>query len=458
MPLRVAEDHGASGLEAAMSATRTRSAEAARRRASESALPLRTAADFDPLLERIGDARLVLIGEASHGTAEYYRWRAELSKRLIAERGFSFVAVEGDWPDCHRVNGWVRGHNGGLSAEEVLRSFDRWPTWMWANEEVADFVTWLREHNRRTGREVGFHGLDVYSLWESMQRVVDYVREHAPEALGNAVAAVRCFEPFAEDPQRYARSLRMVPSGCEDEAVALLSDLRRLLQRQGDGEEHDFDALQNSEVVAGAERYYRTMVLADGDSWNVRDEHMADTLDRLLAHASRAGNRSKAIVWAHNTHVGDARATDMAAAGLTNIGRIARERHGVDDVVLVGLGGYAGHVIAGRRWGDPWERMVVPPAVADSHEDVLHRLGAGRGLLVFDGDGDRGAWPYERRGHRAIGVVYDPARDPFGNWVPTVLAERYDAFMWFDDTDALHPLHVDLRLASHEYETAPWGT
>ena len=440
----------------------TRTDDAARRRAAELALPLRTPADLDPLLERIGDARLVLIGEASHGTAEYYRWRAELSRRLIAERDFSFVAVEGDWPDCHRVNGWVRGRNGAMSATEVLRAFDRWPTWMWANEEVADFVTWLRDFNRETGRQVGFHGLDVYSLWESMERVVEYVRDNAPEALDNAVAAVRCFEPFAEDPQRYAMSLRMVPTGCEDETVALLSDLRRLVQRQGDGEEDDFDALQNSEVVAGAERYYRTMVHADGDSWNVRDEHMADTLDRLLEHTD---TRSKAIVWAHNTHVGDARATDMARAGLTNIGQIARERHGADDVVLVGLGGYAGHVIAGRRWGDPWERMEVPPALPGSHEDVVHKLGSGRGLLVFgdgdgdgDGDGALNAWPHERRGHRAIGVVYDPARDALGNWVPTVLAARYDAFMWFDHTEALHPLHVERRAADREYETAPWGT
>lgn len=441
----------------ASAATTLLSSDRAQRRAGELARPLRIPADLDPLVDRIGDARLVLIGEASHGTAEYYRWRAELSRRLIAERGFSFVAVEGDWPDCYRVNCWARGRNGEQSAHDVLRTFDRWPTWMWANEEVAEFLMWLRAHNRATGDDVGFYGLDVYSLWESMERIVGWVRDHAPEALENTVAALHCFEPFGEDPQECARSLGMLPDGCQDEVVAMLGDLRRLARRQGNSEERDFDALQNSEVVAGAERYYRTMVRADGASWNVRDEHMADTLDRLLEHTGQGTDRSKAIVWAHNTHVGDARATDMAGAGLTNIGRIARERHGTDDVVLVGLGGYSGHVIAGRHWGAPWERMRVPSAPSTSHEHVLHELGAGQGLLVFPDDGDGGGWPHDRRGHRAIGVVYEPARDPHGNWVPTVLDDRYDAFMWFDDTDAVHPLR-DGRRATGTYDTAPWGT
>jgi erythromycin esterase len=438
----------------ATAATTLLNSDRAQRRASELARPLRRSADLDPLLERIGDARLVLIGEASHGTAEYYRWRAELSRRLIAERDFSFVAVEGDWPDCYRVNCWVQGHGREQSARAVLRTFDRWPTWMWANEEVADFLNWLRAHNQATRSDVGFYGLDVYSLWESMDRIVGWVRDHAPEALENTVAAVRCFEPFGEDPQEYARALRMLPDGCHGEVAELLGDLRRLTRRQGRREERDFDALQNSEVVAGAERYYRTMVRADDSSWNVRDMHMADTLDRLLEH--RGDGRAKAIVWAHNTHVGDARATDMAGAGLTNIGRIARERYGVDDVVLVGLGGYSGHVIAGRHWGAPWERMRVPSAPTTSHEHVLHELGAGQGLLVFPDDVEEG-WPHQRRGHRAIGVVYEPARDPYGNWVPTVLDDRYDAFMWFDETDAVHPLH-DHRRAGGTYDTEPWGT
>jgi erythromycin esterase len=249
----------------------------------------------------------------------------------------------------------------------------------------------------------------------------------------------------------------MLPSGCEDEVVGLLSDLRRLTARQGDGDDRDFDALQNSEVIAGAERYYRTMVQSDGQSWNVRDEHMADTLDRLVEHSPG----SKATVWAHNTHVGDPRATDMAGAGLTNIGQMARERYGADDVVLVGFGGYAGHVVAGRQWGAPWERMTVPAAPPSSHEHVFHQLDHAQGLIVFPGNADEKRpqrWPHERRGHRAIGVVYDPRRDPFGNWVPTVLDARYDAFIWFDRTDALHPLHVERRASRDEYETAPWGT
>lgn len=357
------------------------------------------------------------------------------------------------------------------SAEAVLRTFERWPTWMWANTEVVVLMDWMRRHNHETGATVGFHGLDVYSLWDSLRIVMDHVREHDPDAVEAAEAAWRCFEPYGEDPQRYARATRLVPEACEDEVVELLVSLRdgrndtpdaredaadetRDDRPGGAGEsEEEFLIRQNAEVVAGAERYYRTMVRADGESWNVRDHHMMDTLDRLLDHH---GSGSRAIVWAHNTHVGDARATDMVAHGMVNLGQLGRERHG-DDVVLVGFGGHSGTVLAGSSWGSPMRVMEVPAPPGGTHEDLLHRRIGGDALFVFDDD-RRWPWLSDRRGHRAIGVVYDPGRDRFGNWVPTVMGERYDAFLFFDRTTHLEPITPTRISAEGELDTAPWAS
>ena len=428
------------------------------------ASPLRTSADLDPLIERLGPAKFVLLGEASHGTSEYYGWRAAITRRLVAEHGFSFVAVEGDWPDCFRVNRWVKGRERqDRSAREILSSYDRWPTWMWANREVAAFVEWLRRHNARSGGDVGFYGLDVYSLWDSFRELLSYLGEHEPEALAAAHEAFRCFEPYGEDPQRYARATRMVPTSCENKVIDLLVELRTRL-RDGDGDrasdsmadpdaEQALDALQNAEVLAGAERYYRTMVLGDEQSWNVRDCHMVDTLDRLMEHH---GPDAKAIVWEHNTHIGDARATDMASVGMVNVGQLVRERHGAEDVVIVGFGGYHGHVIAAQEWGATMHRMEVPPARAGTHEALLHDALGENSLLLFPDRRD-GEWLATTRGHRAIGVVYRPERDVWGNWVPTVMGGRYDAFLSFESTDALHPLHVELPRPHSELETFPWS-
>jgi len=269
--------------------------------------PLRSHDDLDPLLDRIGKARYVLLGEASHGTHEYYTWRAALSRRLIAEKGFSFLAVEGDWPDCYRVNRYVKGYpNSGDGAREVLHAFERWPTWMWANAEVVDLVEWIRQHNDPLPEEkkVGFYGLDVYSLWDSLYQILGYLGKNAPAALPAARRAFQCFEPYGEDVQEYARATRWADASCADEVVALLADLRRGAHSfPGDGGEAQFNAEQNALVVQNAEHYYRTMVRGGPGSWNVRDRHMTETLERLM---SRHGPQSRAIIWAHNTHVGDA--------------------------------------------------------------------------------------------------------------------------------------------------------
>jgi len=417
------------------------------------ARPLRSSGDLDPLLERIGDARFVLLGEASHGTAEYYGWRAAITKRLIAELGFDFVAVEGDWPDCFRVNRWVKERTEvERTARQVLHEFQRWPTWMWANEEVASFAEWLREHNRARGADVGFYGLDVYSLWDSMRAILSYLGTEDPDVLDAARQAFRCFEPYAGDPQRYAWATRMVPTSCEEEVVELLTELRRAPVVDGEPEA-ELDAVQNAEVLAGAERYYRTMVRADGESWNVRDCHMADTLDRLTAHH---GAGSRAVVWEHNTHIGDARATDMAAHDMVNVGQLVRERHRDEGVVLVGFGGHHGSVIAADEWGGPILRKAVPPAPTGTYEDLLHDACGEPSLFVFP-VGHGPGWLRSVRGHRAIGVVYHPEVERRGNWVPTVLGRRYDAFCYFDDTTALHPLHPELPTGHVELETYPWS-
>ncbi|MFE9957608.1 erythromycin esterase family protein [Micromonospora sp. NPDC005299] len=415
------------------------------------ATPLTDPGSLDPLLDRVGDARVVMLGEATHGTHEFYTWRAAVTRRLVEERGFSFVAVEGDWPDCDRVDRSVRCRPGApADPRAALAAFERWPTWMWANEEVVDFTRWLRDRNARVDavERVGFHGLDVYSLWESLREILTWLREHDPDQVPAALAAYRCFDPYDEDPQQYALATRLVPHRCEEEVVALLAGLRE--RAAADGPDR-FGTVQNAEVVAGAERYYRAMVRGGRESWNVRDRHMDDTLGRLLDHY---GPGARAVVWAHNTHVGDARATDMADAGEVNIGQLARERYGPEQVVLVGFGTHSGTVTAGAAWGAPMETMTVPPASRHTLEDALHAAAPDRALLVFPHDGRPDLLTHEID-HRAIGVVYHPQRESQGNYVPTVLGDRYDAFCWFDTSRAVRPLPT--RPAPAEPETWPSG-
>ncbi|NYI03635.1 erythromycin esterase family protein [Allostreptomyces psammosilenae] len=458
------------------------------------ALPLqdadRAAVDrsLDPLLERVGGARFVLLGEASHGTTEYYRWRAALTRRLIEEKGFTVVAVEGDWPDCRDVHRSVTALPGAPEDPgEVLRDFRRWPTWMWANTDVLEFARWLRRHNTALPpeRRVGFHGLDVYSLWDSLRAVLDHLRAHDPDRVDTALEAIRCFEPYAEDPRSYAEATTgLVPTSCEAEVVDLLVQLRREVGRPApragggpgaggtaadataaDGtvaeREELFDAEQNAAVLVGAERYYRAMMRAGPGSWNIRDHHMADTLDRLVEHY---GPRAKAVVWEHNTHVGDARATDMAAGGLVNVGQLVRERHGREQTVIVGFGSHSGEVIAAERWGGRPRVMTVPPAREGTLEDLLHRTVPEPApgtpptalFVVPRREVDRPDWMREALEHRAIGVTYRPDRERWGNYVPTVLGDRYDAFCYLDRTHALTPLHPYEPLPG-EAETYPYG-
>lgn len=424
------------------------------------ARPLASPTDLSPLLDRIGAARFVLLGEASHGTSEFYTWRTEISKRLIAEHGFSFIAVEGDWPDCYQVNRYIREMPDSLAtAEAVLHAFERWPTWMWANREVVQLVEWMREWNRRkhADRRVGFYGLDVYSLWDSMRAVMTYLERVDPSLAAAARRAYNCFEPFAEDVQDYARATALVPTSCEDEAVGVLRELRAHAPAfREDGREGFFNAEQNALVAKNAELYYRTMVRGGPSSWNVRDRHMVETLERLMAHY---GADARAIVWEHNTHIGDARFTDMARAGMVNVGQLVRQSNAMDDVVLVGFGTHRGTVIAAEEWGAPMQRMRVPAARHETFEEAMHDAAVGDALLLFDRESDDGGVPGldEPIGHRAIGVVYDPGAERWGNYVPTLVAQRYDAFLYIDETRAVDPLHMPVRIGGEPPETYPSG-
>jgi len=320
-----------------------------------------------------------------------------------------------------------------------------------------DFVEWLREHNQSLpdNKRAGFFGLDVYSLWDSLYEVLGYLAKHDSSALPAARRAFQCFEPYGEDVQSYARATRWVNESCEEEVVALLSELRHLSRQppSNDGEAR-FNADQNALVVQNAENYYRTMVRGGPESWNVRDRHMVETLERLMA---QHGADAKAIVWEHNTHIGDARYTDMADDDMVNVGQLVRERHQDEGVVLVGFGCHRGRVIAGEEWEAPMKRMSVPPGRTGSWEDILRRASAtDRLLLLEESRGDFGMM--EERGHRAIGVVYHPAYEQHGNYVPTVLPMRYDAFLYITETDALRPLHeIQPRKEGEVPETYPTG-
>ena len=423
----------------------------------EHAYPLHGKNDLQPLFDRIGDARVVMLGEASHGTHEYYTWRAHISKKLIEEKGFNFIAVEGDWPDCYLLNRFIKGYDTeNNKATDVLKGFDRWPTWMWANWEMVALAEWLQKYNKAksSNNRVGFYGLDVYSLWESMESIMNYLKKTDKAALKVAEEAYRCFEPYRkEEGQSYARASMFVPELCQSEVIGLLTEIRRKMPSYNTDHENVFSAEQNAIVVVNAEKYYRAMILGGPHSWNLRDDHMADTLDRLLKFY---GSNSKAIVWAHNTHIGDARATDMNADGMFNIGELARMQQYDKDVVLVGFGSYKGTVIAAKSWGAAMQSMNLPEAAKASWESLLHKVNDKNKLLIMDDMSRYHILNEMHIGHRAVGVVYDPRHERPGNYVPSIIPMRYDAFIYLDETSALFPLHI--KPDGHQVpETFPFG-
>lgn len=417
---------------------------------------LQTTVDIDTLLDRAGNARIVMLGEASHGTHEYYTWRAKISQRLLREKGFNFIAVEGDWPDCYKLNRYLKNYSGtGASAFEVAHTFNRWPTWMWANWETVALAEWLFDHNEHlpVNKKAGFYGLDVYSLWESMEAIIKYLKINDPGALKIAEEAFQCFQPYRRDEGTgYAYASALVPEPCTQEVVNLLLEIQRKSSHYNSDQENVFSTEQNAQIAFNAEKYYRALLHGGSQTWNIRDTHMMETLEKLL---NFHGRKSKGIVWAHNSHIGDARATDMAANEMHNIGELARRKYGNENVFLIGFGSYQGSVIASRQWGEELRYMIVPPAIENSWEGILHHTGIQNGYVLLDDIKKPGILDHAL-GHRAIGVVYKPEIEKRSNYIPSILPARYNAFVFFDQTKALHALHVSPD--GHQMpETYPFG-
>lgn len=429
------------------------------------AVPVRDGVPSDEaLFDLVGDARLVLIGEASHGTHEFYAARAQMTRRLIEEKGFRAVAVEADWPDAYRVNRFVRGGGTDETAAQALGDFARFPTWMWRNADVLDFVGWLREHNDRCGDDrdrVGFYGLDLYSLRRSIEEVVTYLEGVDPRAAARARERYACFDH--RDGGRYYGGSAAFGAGepCERQVVEQLVDLRRhafdYARRDGMvAADELFHAERNARLVRAAEEYYRTMFGGRVSSWNLRDRHMAETLDALADHLGRRRDApAKIVVWAHNSHLGDARATEMSAAGELNLGQLVRERHG-GDCRLIGFTTYTGTVTAAEEWGAQADRKRVRPALRGSIEDLFHEVGQEEFMLAFAPGSQAADALRSPRLERAIGVIYRPRSERHSHYFYSRVPDQLDAVIHIDETRALEPLEPTARWRAGELpETYP---
>jgi putative phosphoribosyl transferase len=423
-----------------------------------------TTKKLDSWIREISKHRIIMMGEATHGTKEFYSIKREISKILIQDYGYKFIAVEGDWPDCYKLNEYISGDRFSNSQgspyvehfedarHAVSSQFHRWPTWMWANEEIPPLIEWMKD------KQMGaFYGLDVYSLFESLEEIKKHLDHIEPETAQRMLAGYKCFESYKFDEIAYAKSLLQFPKGCQEEVVKNLRALLRLrLYETSLSKESLFDARQNARVIANAEDYYRAMFEGGPRSWNVRDLHMMETLEHLL---ELYGPDAKVIIWAHNTHIGDYHATDMLDSGYVNLGGLARERYGLENVYLLGFSSYHGSVTAGKAWGGKEEKMFLPKAQKGSYEDYFHQaamnMHADKLLMRFD-KLNKDSNLYKKLGHRAVGVVYDPAHESRGNYVPTKMADRYDAMIFIDETTAVEPL-ATVFTAEEFPETWPEG-
>ncbi|HSQ24226.1 MAG TPA: erythromycin esterase family protein [Pyrinomonadaceae bacterium] len=422
--------------------------------------------DYDRLMRMIGDAHVVLIGEASHGTHEFYRERAQITKRLIQEKGFSAVAVEADWPDAYRVNRYVRGTSDDEDATDSLKGFKRFPAWMWRNADVLDFVGWLRTYNDDLPNEaakVGFYGLDLYSLHTSIEAVLTYLDKIDSDAAQRARNRYACFDHFGKDEQSYGYATGLgLAESCEQEVVNQLLEIHRrateFARRDGRVAMDDyFYAWQNARLVMHAERYYRSMFRGRVSSWNLRDSHMAETLDSLLTYFGNQNRNAKVVVWEHNSHLGDARATSMGQDGEWNVGQLVRERYG-HGAFLVGMTTYHGTVTAASNWDAPAERKRVRPALGGSYETVFHDAHIPRFLLTLRDDRHTAAALREPMLERAIGVIYRPETERQSHYFHAHLSDQFDAVIHFDETRAVEPLERTTEWDAGEVpETFPTG-
>ncbi len=417
--------------------------------------------DFDPLLDRVGDASIVALGEATHGTHEFYAARCVITRRLIEEKGFGGVIVEADWPDAYRVNRFIRVEGHDTTPERALSDFERFPSWMWRNSDVVALVRALRAINEARAPEerIGFYGMDLYSLHRSMAAVIEFLDRVDAEAAERARQRYSCFDRFGYDPQLYGRitGLHLSPS-CEQEAVDELLDLlqKAEVHVRGGGLaliDERFVAEHNALVVKNAEHYYRAMFGGHVNTWNMRDHHMVETVERLRDHLRDSGRCDKVVIWAHNSHIGDARATDSGRHGQLNVGQLLRERHG-DKVVLVGFSTHHGTVTAASRWDGPAERKRVQPALPGSWEDLLHHVDEPRFMVVSrEAPGALAGW----RLNRAIGVVYLPRSERASHYFHADLAEQFDVLLHYDETRAVEPLERWPVAEAEPGETYPFG-
>lgn len=412
--------------------------------------------NLDNLMERIGDSRVVLLGEASHGTAEFYEMRARITKELIEKKGFTIIAAEADWPDAAHINHYIHGRESEAWLQN--KPFSRFPTWMWANQSVLEFTHWLHAHNDKTefsDQKIGFYGLDLYSLSNSIEIVLDYLQEVDPKTAEIARVRYGCLMPWADDPSLYSRAvITKQHKGCEIEVLRNLQDLlkKRLEYSLANGEKF-FDAEQNAKLVANAERYYRTMYYAENNSWNQRDKHMFETLQAVLEFR---GPESKAVVWEHNSHIGDARATQMSARGELNIGQLARQKHG-DKIYNIGFGTDHGTVAAASEWGGPMEIKQVQPSHIDSYERIFHDVPTNNFLLPlrYPLNEDTRKKLLPERLERAIGVIYRPETELQSHYFYASLPSQFDEYIWFDKTRAVEALTKEMGEGT--FDTFPFG-
>jgi erythromycin esterase-like protein len=419
--------------------------------------------DYDELLELVGEARFVLLGEATHGTHEFYAERARITQRLIEEKGFHAVAVEADWPDAYRVNRYVRGQGEDADANAALSGFERFPNWMWRNTDVARFVEWLREHNGKQagGRQVGFYGLDLYSLFTSLREVLAYLDKVDPQAARVARERYACFDHYYEDSQHYGYSANLdLSASCEEGVIEQLNQMQRracdYMQKDGSADGF-FYAQQNARLVKNAEEYYRTMFRGRISSWNLRDSHMAETLEALAQHLSKDGEPARIVVWEHNSHIGDARATEVGELGEWNVGELARKAYD-GQTRLIGFSTYEGFVTAASEWDGPAEHKRVRPGMPGSYEELLHDTGIERFLLPLREDSPAREALMQKRLERAIGVIYLPRTERQSHYFSAQMAAQFDAVIHIDRTTAVTPLDPGGGWHSEEPpETYPGG-
>lgn len=413
--------------------------------------------DFDSLLEIVGDASYVLIGEASHGTHEYYKTRIDLTKRLIEEKGFNVILAEADWPDCWKVNQFVKGTGSALTANESLNEFQRFPTWLWRNADVLSFVEWLRAHNAQIPKydnQVGFYGLDLYSLYRSAAKVLEYLKDVDPSAAQRAYHRYACLAKFGRDEQAYGYAASLgLTEDCEAKVLAELQELQAnattYMQRDGrPAADGYFFIEQNAKLVSNAQAYYRELFTGEVSTWNLRDQHMFETTLSLKEHISKHGQKMKAVIWAHNSHLGDARATEMIDRGELNLGQLMREQF-PKECKLIGFTGFSGTVTAASRWGSVAERKIVRPALSGSVESLFHTIDLP--AFILDLRSKELAYqlcrPYLER---AIGVIYAPETERQSHYFYTSLSEQFDAIIHFQETQAVEPLERTVRWLAGE--------